>query len=287
MCSRATRPPRRASWCGRRTRSWTTTRSGSAPPACASRSGARTPRRSGSRPSGRWRRTRRASCWRRRPASRVVDDPANARYPMAIEAAGGDEVLVGRIREDRSRPNGLALWVVADNLRKGAALNGVQIAELLAAARPDPRPRRGASRLERPLGGRCVPSASAAPREGCAPQHGAWKRPPAADRRPTGGAARGAAGSRSSRAATPAPAASARSPSTAAALTCVEHGHGPRSRTGPIGSTSCSARPPSASPRWPAAGSPRRRAADAGRSASLGSTCRTPHAPRACCCRWP
>jgi len=66
------------------------------------------------------------------PGVTVVDDPANAHYPMAIEAAGGDQVLVGRIREDRSRPNGLALWVVADNLRKGAALNGVQIAELLA-----------------------------------------------------------------------------------------------------------------------------------------------------------
>ena len=50
---------------------------------------------------------------------------------MPSEAAGGDDVLVGRIREDRSRRNGLALWVVADNLRKGAALNGVQIAELL------------------------------------------------------------------------------------------------------------------------------------------------------------
>ncbi len=66
------------------------------------------------------------------PGVTVIDDPANVRYPMAIEAAGGDQVLVGRIREDRSRPNGLALWVVADNLRKGAALNGVQIAELLA-----------------------------------------------------------------------------------------------------------------------------------------------------------
>jgi aspartate-semialdehyde dehydrogenase len=50
---------------------------------------------------------------------------------MPSDAAGGDDVLVGRIREDRSRRNGLALWVVADNLRKGAALNGVQIAELL------------------------------------------------------------------------------------------------------------------------------------------------------------
>jgi aspartate-semialdehyde dehydrogenase len=67
------------------------------------------------------------------PGVRLVDDPAHARYPMPSEAAGADDVLVGRIREDRSRANGLALWVVADNLRKGAALNGVQIAELLAA----------------------------------------------------------------------------------------------------------------------------------------------------------
>src|SRR4029078_5084860 len=65
------------------------------------------------------------------PGVRVVDDPASAGYPMPSEAAGGDDVLVGRIRRDASRPNGLAMWVVADNLRKGAALNGVQIAELL------------------------------------------------------------------------------------------------------------------------------------------------------------
>jgi aspartate-semialdehyde dehydrogenase len=67
------------------------------------------------------------------PGLRVVDDPAAARYPMPSEAAGIDDVLVGRIRRDGSRRNGLALWVVADNLRKGAALNGVQIAEALAA----------------------------------------------------------------------------------------------------------------------------------------------------------
>jgi aspartate-semialdehyde dehydrogenase len=67
----------------------------------------------------------------RAPGIRVVDDPAAARYPMPSAAAGRDDVLVGRIRRDASRPNGLALWVVADNLRKGAALNGVQIAELL------------------------------------------------------------------------------------------------------------------------------------------------------------
>jgi aspartate-semialdehyde dehydrogenase len=50
---------------------------------------------------------------------------------MAVDAAGRDDVLVGRIRRDASRRNGLTLWIVADNLRKGAALNGVQIAELL------------------------------------------------------------------------------------------------------------------------------------------------------------
>jgi aspartate-semialdehyde dehydrogenase len=65
------------------------------------------------------------------PGVRLVDDPAAARYPMPSEATGADDVLVGRIRQDGSRRNGLALWVVADNLRKGAALNGVQIAELL------------------------------------------------------------------------------------------------------------------------------------------------------------
>jgi aspartate-semialdehyde dehydrogenase len=65
------------------------------------------------------------------PGVQVVDDPSAASYPMPRDAAGRDEVMVGRIRRDRSRRNGLALWVVADNLRKGAALNGVQIAELL------------------------------------------------------------------------------------------------------------------------------------------------------------
>jgi aspartate-semialdehyde dehydrogenase len=66
------------------------------------------------------------------PGVRVVDDPAADSYPMPSQAAGADDVLIGRIREDGSRPNGLAMWIVADNLRKGAALNGVQIAELLA-----------------------------------------------------------------------------------------------------------------------------------------------------------
>jgi aspartate-semialdehyde dehydrogenase len=63
----------------------------------------------------------------------VMDDPANHVYPRPMETAGTDPVYVGRIRGDVSHPNGLNLWVVADNLRKGAALNAVQIAESLAA----------------------------------------------------------------------------------------------------------------------------------------------------------
>ncbi|TAJ07509.1 MAG: aspartate-semialdehyde dehydrogenase [Nitrospirae bacterium] len=65
------------------------------------------------------------------PGVQLYDDPAHALYPMPLLAAGQDDVYVGRIREDESIPNGLNLWVVADNLRKGAALNAVQIAELL------------------------------------------------------------------------------------------------------------------------------------------------------------
>ena len=61
----------------------------------------------------------------------VIDDPSGEDYPMPSEAAGTDPVWVGRIRDDRSYPNSLHLWVVADNVRKGAALNAVQIAEIL------------------------------------------------------------------------------------------------------------------------------------------------------------
>ena len=61
----------------------------------------------------------------------VIDDPKSRDYPLAINAAGQDDVYVGRIREDDSIENGLNLWVVADNLRKGAALNAIQIAEIL------------------------------------------------------------------------------------------------------------------------------------------------------------
>ena len=65
------------------------------------------------------------------PGVKVVDDPANNRYPMPLEAAGQDLTLVGRIREDFSIDHGLNLWIVADNIRKGAATNAVQIAEIL------------------------------------------------------------------------------------------------------------------------------------------------------------
>ena len=59
----------------------------------------------------------------------VMDDPANNIYPMPWGASGRDDVFVGRIRQDASSCNGLAMWVVSDNLRKGAALNSIQIAE--------------------------------------------------------------------------------------------------------------------------------------------------------------
>jgi aspartate-semialdehyde dehydrogenase len=66
------------------------------------------------------------------PGIVVVDDLAAKSYPMPSTCDGRDEVFVGRIREDLSSPNGLAFWCVSDNLRKGAATNAVQIAELLA-----------------------------------------------------------------------------------------------------------------------------------------------------------
>jgi aspartate-semialdehyde dehydrogenase len=67
------------------------------------------------------------------PGVEVLDDPEEALYPMPIIASGKDAVFVGRIRRDSTVPHGLNMWVVADNLRKGAALNAVQIAELLVA----------------------------------------------------------------------------------------------------------------------------------------------------------
>ena len=65
------------------------------------------------------------------PGVVVVDNPGKSEYPLAIHAAGKDETFVGRIREDESIPHGINLWIVSDNIRKGAALNAVQIAEIL------------------------------------------------------------------------------------------------------------------------------------------------------------
>ncbi len=67
------------------------------------------------------------------PGVTVLDDPSAALYPLAIDATGSDEVFVGRIRRDPGHERALDLWIVADNLRKGAATNAVQIAELLHA----------------------------------------------------------------------------------------------------------------------------------------------------------
>jgi aspartate-semialdehyde dehydrogenase len=67
------------------------------------------------------------------PGVTLIDDPGDLKYPMPIHAAHTDDTFVGRIREDFSIENGLNLWIVADNIRKGAALNAVQIAEQLVA----------------------------------------------------------------------------------------------------------------------------------------------------------
>ena len=67
------------------------------------------------------------------PGLLVVDDPENKSYPIPIAAEGKDETFVGRIRQDESIKNGISMWVVSDNIRKGAALNAIQIAERLIA----------------------------------------------------------------------------------------------------------------------------------------------------------
>jgi aspartate-semialdehyde dehydrogenase len=67
------------------------------------------------------------------PGLALVDDPARHAYPTAVAAAGRDEVFVGRLRRDPTHPRGLQMWVVSDNLLKGAATNAVQIAEVLVA----------------------------------------------------------------------------------------------------------------------------------------------------------
>ncbi|MEE8186021.1 MAG: aspartate-semialdehyde dehydrogenase [Thermodesulfobacteriota bacterium] len=65
------------------------------------------------------------------PGVKVLDDPVHEVYPVPVGCSGQDDVFVGRIREDESIPNGINMWIVSDNLRKGAALNAVQIAEVL------------------------------------------------------------------------------------------------------------------------------------------------------------
>jgi aspartate-semialdehyde dehydrogenase len=70
------------------------------------------------------------------PGIEVIDEPAANRYPMPIDAAGTDTVYVGRIRRDDSVQHGLNIWVVADNTRRGAASNAVQIAEILLSKQP-------------------------------------------------------------------------------------------------------------------------------------------------------
>lgn len=72
---------------------------------------------------------------RKAPGLTLLDDPANDEYPMPLLAHGRDEVFVGRLRRDETQPRTLNLWIVADNLRKGAATNAVQIAELLVRER--------------------------------------------------------------------------------------------------------------------------------------------------------
>jgi aspartate-semialdehyde dehydrogenase len=69
----------------------------------------------------------------RAPGVRVLDDTSISLYPQSWSAAGTDDVFVGRIRQDASHPNGIAMWIVSDNLRKGAALNTIQIAEEMIA----------------------------------------------------------------------------------------------------------------------------------------------------------
>ncbi|HRH35921.1 MAG TPA: Asd/ArgC dimerization domain-containing protein, partial [Catalimonadaceae bacterium] len=70
------------------------------------------------------------------PGVIVQDDPSKNEYPMPIGSKGKNEVFVGRIRRDETIENGLNLWIVADNLRKGAATNAVQIAEYLSSKFP-------------------------------------------------------------------------------------------------------------------------------------------------------
>jgi len=79
---------------------------------------------------------------REAPGIVVLDEPGRSEYPMPLDVAGQDPVYVGRVRRDPSHPRGLALWVVGDNLRKGAALNAIQVFELIARNGWQPAPTR-------------------------------------------------------------------------------------------------------------------------------------------------
>ena len=70
------------------------------------------------------------------PTVKVVDDPSQNKYPTPVEAQGSDLTFVGRIREDISKQNAIDLWIVSDNLRRGAATNAVLIAEQVIQFRP-------------------------------------------------------------------------------------------------------------------------------------------------------
>lgn len=72
------------------------------------------------------------NAWNTMPGVRVVDDRSNNHFPMPLEASGGDDVLVGRLRNDPSHPKAISYFLAGDQLLKGAALNAVQIAELVA-----------------------------------------------------------------------------------------------------------------------------------------------------------
>ena len=67
------------------------------------------------------------------PTVKVMDDPSKGEYPTPLDCAGRNETFIGRIREDVSQENGIDMWIVSDNLRRGAALNAVLIAERLLA----------------------------------------------------------------------------------------------------------------------------------------------------------
>ena len=73
------------------------------------------------------------TAFRSAPGVEYTDDPASLTYPMPLDLAGCDPVHVGRLRKDLSNPNGISFWAVSDQIRKGAALNAVQIAQLLTA----------------------------------------------------------------------------------------------------------------------------------------------------------